>query len=104
MRVLQLLLLGLFVTCRLPLPWLRSGARDCVREFDHETGTVKVRLAGSCVGCAQSVATLQDGVERMLMFYVPEVERVEQVTDTPLDRVNQDEFELLEQKLMSKSK
>eukprot|EP01138_Halocafeteria_seosinensis_P006323 gb/GECG01006464.1/.p1 GENE.gb/GECG01006464.1/~~gb/GECG01006464.1/.p1 ORF type:complete len:311 (+),score=49.59 gb/GECG01006464.1/:1-933(+) len=64
-----------------------------------EDGRVKLRLAGSCVGCASSTETLYNGVEQMLMYYVPEVEGIEQVTDTPLDKVNEAEFEELEKKL-----
>jgi Fe-S cluster biogenesis protein NfuA len=49
--------------------------------FDSETGIVKVRLAGSCVGCPSSSATLRGGVENMLKHYVPEVTGIEDVTD-----------------------
>jgi Fe-S cluster biogenesis protein NfuA len=38
-----------------------------------------VRLAGSCVGCPSSSATLKNGVENMLMHYIPEVRKIEQV-------------------------
>ena len=41
--------------------------------FDEETGIVTVRLAGSCVGCPSSSATLKGGVENMLQHYIPEV-------------------------------
>lgn len=34
---------------------------------------VTVRLAGSCVGCPSSSVTLRNGVENMLMHYIPEV-------------------------------
>lgn len=37
------------------------------------SGIVKVRLAGSCVGCPSSSVTLRNGVENMLMHYIPEV-------------------------------
>lgn len=42
-------------------------------------GVVKVRLAGSCVGCPSSSVTLKQGVEQMLRYYIPEVESVEEV-------------------------
>eukprot|EP01031_Cornospumella_fuschlensis_P029829 gene29829-36019_t len=48
--------------------------------FDPETGIVKVRLAGSCVGCPSSSVTLRNGVENMLMHYIPEVKGIEDVT------------------------
>lgn len=43
------------------------------RGFDVETGIVKVKLAGSCSGCPSSSVTLKNGVENMLMHYIPEV-------------------------------
>jgi len=45
--------------------------------FDEETGMVTVKLAGSCVGCPSSSVTLKQGVENMLMHYIPEVTAVE---------------------------
>mmetsp|Transcript_7701 Transcript_7701/g.9817 ORF Transcript_7701/g.9817 Transcript_7701/m.9817 type:complete len:323 (-) Transcript_7701:34-1002(-) len=45
--------------------------------FNEENGIVTVRLAGSCVGCPSSSVTLKNGVENMLMHYIPEVTGVE---------------------------
>ena len=45
--------------------------------FSEDTGMVTVQLAGSCVGCPSSAVTLKQGVENMLMHYVPEVTGVE---------------------------
>eukprot|EP00584_Thalassiosira_punctigera_P013838 CAMPEP_0172553954 /NCGR_PEP_ID=MMETSP1067-20121228/52520_1 /TAXON_ID=265564 ORGANISM="Thalassiosira punctigera, Strain Tpunct2005C2" /NCGR_SAMPLE_ID=MMETSP1067 /ASSEMBLY_ACC=CAM_ASM_000444 /LENGTH=362 /DNA_ID=CAMNT_0013342233 /DNA_START=19 /DNA_END=1107 /DNA_ORIENTATION=+ len=44
--------------------------------FEEDTGIVTVRLAGSCVGCPSSSVTLKNGVENMLMHYIPEVRSV----------------------------
>lgn len=44
--------------------------------FVEETGVVTVQLAGSCVGCPSSSVTLKNGVENMLMHYIPEVKYV----------------------------
>ena len=41
--------------------------------FDPDTGIVSVQLAGSCSGCPSSSVTLKNGVENMLMHYIPEV-------------------------------
>jgi len=41
--------------------------------FEEDTGIVQVQLAGSCVGCPSSSVTLKNGVENMLMHYIPEV-------------------------------
>lgn len=49
--------------------------------FDTDTGIVKVRLAGSCVGCPSSSITLRNGVENMLMHYIPEVKGIQEVTE-----------------------
>ena len=50
--------------------------------FNEKTGIVQVRLAGSCVGCPSSSITLRNGVENMLMHYIPEVKGIEEVTAT----------------------
>lgn len=55
-----------------------DGGDIFFRSFDEITGLVKVKLAGSCVGCPSSSVTLRNGVERMLMHYVPEVKGLEQ--------------------------
>lgn len=49
------------------------------RGFEEGVGMVKLKLKGSCRGCSSSSATLKNGIERMLMHYVPEVKGVEQV-------------------------
>lgn len=46
-------------------------------EFEEDTGMVTVQLAGSCVGCPSSSVTLKQGVENMLMHYIPEVTAVQ---------------------------
>ena len=65
---------------------LESRIRPAVQEdggdiryvgFDDGTGIVTVQLAGSCVGCPSSSVTLKNGVENMLMHYIPEVTAVE---------------------------
>ena len=45
-------------------------------DFDMELGVAKLELAGSCSGCAMSKQTLHQGVENMLMHYVPEVKAI----------------------------
>lgn len=46
------------------------------KNFEEDTGIVTVQLAGSCVGCPSSSVTLKNGVENMLMHYIPEVTAV----------------------------
>lgn len=61
-------------------PSVQEDGGDIFYEgFDETTGIVKVRLAGSCVGCPSSAVTLRNGVENMLMHYIPEVKGIEEV-------------------------
>jgi NFU1 iron-sulfur cluster scaffold homolog, mitochondrial len=49
--------------------------------YEPETGVVTVQLAGSCVGCPSSSVTLKQGVENMLMHYIPEITAVQALDD-----------------------
>ena len=51
--------------------------------FEEDTGMVTVQLAGSCVGCPSSAITLKNGVENMLMHYIPEVTAVQALEEEP---------------------
>jgi Fe-S cluster biogenesis protein NfuA len=73
------------------------------RGFDPETGIVKLKLAGSCSTCPSSQVTLRNGVENMMMHYVPEVKGVEQVKDE-LDAMNEAAVKELEKKLEQQQK
>lgn len=53
-----------------------DGGNIELDHFDADTGTVYVKMEGSCSGCPSSSVTLKDGVERMLQYYVPEVKEV----------------------------
>ena len=44
--------------------------------FASDTGVATLKLSGSCSGCAMSQKTLQEGVERLLKHYVPEVNSI----------------------------
>jgi len=44
--------------------------------FDPETGRVRVRLQGACVGCPMSEITLKMAVEAALMDAIPEIKEV----------------------------
>ncbi len=45
----------------------------------YENGIVYLRMQGSCSGCPSSAATLKNGIENMLRYYVPEILGVQQV-------------------------
>ena len=44
--------------------------------FASDTGVATLKLSGACSGCAMSQLTLQQGVERLLKHYVPEVKSI----------------------------
>lgn len=52
---------------------------------DEETGTVRLRLLGSCDGCPSSALTLRSAVESAIVESAPEVIRIE--VDQPADPV-----------------
>ena len=50
-----------------------------IQFIDYETGTVRVKLKGSCSGCPSSTMTLKQGVQNLLKHYIPEVKDVEAI-------------------------
>lgn len=58
--------------------------------FNEDTGIVQVQLAGSCVGCPSSSVTLKNGVENMLMHYIPEVTGVESIVEGEDENVREE--------------
>ncbi|KAK4684408.1 hypothetical protein P7C73_g5773, partial [Tremellales sp. Uapishka_1] len=69
--------------------------------FTEDEGIVMLKLKGSCRGCSSSSVTLKNGIERMLMHYVPEVKGVEQVLDQE-EQIALEEFKKLEARLEKK--
>jgi Fe-S cluster biogenesis protein NfuA len=66
-----------------------------------ENGVVKLKLRGACRTCDSSTVTLKNGIESMLMHYVPEVEKVEQVLD-PEEQIAEQSFAEFEASLKAK--
>lgn len=59
-------------------PAVANDGGDIVyRGFDK--GKVFLRMQGACAGCPSSTATLKQGIESLLKFYVPEVTEVRAV-------------------------
>jgi Fe-S cluster biogenesis protein NfuA len=56
-------------------------------------------MQGSCKGCASSAITLKNGIENMLMHYVPEVKSVEEFIDEEVESVSNEALKKLEEKL-----
>lgn len=50
-----------------------------VVDFDDATGTLLVRMGGTCHGCSAATITLKAGIEQRLKAAVPEVRTVESV-------------------------
>ena len=46
-----------------------------------DTGVVRIRMHGACVGCPSSNMTLRLGIEQNLKTYVPEVTGVEAIDE-----------------------
>ena len=61
-------------------PYLNSEGGD-IEMLKFEEGIVYVKMMGACVDCGALDSTLTDGVEALLMEYVPEVIGVKNVVD-----------------------
>ncbi|KAF0978782.1 hypothetical protein FDP41_001852 [Naegleria fowleri] len=80
-------------------PMVQEDGGDIVfSRFDDETGTVYVKLQGSCASCPSSTETLKNGIENMLMHYVAEVERVEQELD-PMEAISEEQLKKTEERI-----
>lgn len=86
-------------------PALQEDGGDVeFRSFGEDTdGIVRLKLKGSCRGCDSSTVTLKNGVERMLMHYIPEVSGVEPVLD-PEEQIALDEFQKMEARMEQRHK
>ena len=56
-------------------PALKQDGGD-IRFIKFEHGIVYVELQGNCSGCPYAAVTLKEGVEKLLMTYIPEVKAV----------------------------
>lgn len=61
-------------------PYLNSEGGD-LEFIDFIDGIVYVRMLGACDGCGAVDYTLKDGIEALLIEYVPEVIEVRQAAD-----------------------
>ncbi|VEU23369.1 DEKNAAC104759 [Brettanomyces naardenensis] len=84
-------------------PALQDDGGDIhFRSFDESTGTVFIKLKGACKSCSLSEDTLKNGIESMLMHYIPEVRTVKSVLD-PEEEIALQEFEKMERRLKAKA-
>ena len=86
-------------------PAVQEDGGDIVfREFNEKTGIVKVEMQGACSGCPSSSLTLKSGIENMLMYYVSEVEGVEEYIDEEREKVSEEQLKKLEEGLQKVKK
>lgn len=78
-------------------PTIQDDGGD-VEYVGFENGVVRLKLRGACRTCDSSSVTLKNGIEKMLMHYVPEVEEVIQVLEEH-EEVSKTEFAKLEREL-----
>ena len=57
----------------------RDGGDLELVSVDDESGLVKVRFQGACVGCPSAAITFQSAIERTLKQAIPQVQTVELV-------------------------
>jgi Fe-S cluster biogenesis protein NfuA len=69
------------IGARIRLALQEDGGDIRYEHFDEETGMVTVKLGGSCAGFPSLSITLKQGVENMLMHYIPEVTAVQSVDE-----------------------
>ncbi|CAG9319552.1 unnamed protein product [Blepharisma stoltei] len=61
-------------------PYVKEDGGDIrYMGFNKETGILRLKMLGSCADCPSQDDTLKEGIEKMMMFYLPEVKRVEAV-------------------------
>jgi Fe-S cluster biogenesis protein NfuA len=53
--------------------------------FDEIDGVVYLQMMGSCKGCPSSGVTLKNGIEKMMIHYVAEVQSVEEYDEDEID-------------------
>ena len=61
-------------------PYLNSEGGD-IQFIDYEDGIVYVRMLGACVGCGSLDYSLKEGIEALLVEYVPDVIEVRNVEE-----------------------
>ena len=61
-------------------PAVQQDGGDIVFE-NYQDGVLDLRLRGACAGCPSASATLKQGVENLLRYYVPEIREVRSVED-----------------------
>ena len=58
----------------------RDGGDLDLVSVDEDSGLVKVRFRGACVGCPSAAMTFQNAIEQTLKQQIPQVQAVELVS------------------------
>ena len=61
-------------------PYLNSEGGD-LEFIKYEDGIVYIKMLGACMACGALDSTLKDGIEALLVEYVPEVIEVRNVIE-----------------------
>ena len=61
-------------------PYLNSEGGD-LEFIKYEDGIVYIKMLGACMDCGALDSTLKDGIEALLVEYVPEVIQVRNVIE-----------------------
>jgi len=77
-------------------PAVQEDGGDIVYK-GFQDGVVLLKMQGACSGCSSSSVTLKQGIERMLMHWIPEVVGVVAVDDDDLEKINLEAFKKTEQ-------
>jgi len=59
----------------------QHGGEIVLLDYDINSHTVKLQMSGACSGCAGSKQTLSNAVEKMIKYYVKEVQHIEAEDD-----------------------
>lgn len=69
-------------------PFVQQDGGDIAFDhFDHSDGSLYLIMRGSCSGCAQSHATLQEGVKNLMDHYIPEVKQIVGLNEEEEDEI-----------------
>lgn len=61
-------------------PYLKIDGGDVELVKVTKDGIVELRLLGACTTCALKPMTLRAGIERALMYEIPEIKRIESIS------------------------
>ncbi|KAG2445832.1 hypothetical protein HXX76_000436 [Chlamydomonas incerta] len=85
-------------------PAVQEDGGDIVfKGFEEDTGMVQVKLVGACSTCPSSTVTLKNGIENMLMHYIPEVKGVMEAPPDESDEEGIKAFAEFEKKIGASS-